>query len=216
MVAFDSILTTQTPANPDLNDSASYTLSALFSSDIDGWIYGVRWRFPLTLPSGVVKSGLLRYIDDATPGPLLGSGVFTAPAAGAWNQSLFDVPAHITAGSLYYAAIQTNDHYVTSPSGSLGADIVNGHLRMLADEGGIPRRNNRFFPFSGSAITYPTGGNGALYFVDVLFSTVSPDPVVLVPDFNVHIRQGILYSALTEGAAATHIAQAAIDMTVAG
>lgn len=166
----ESIFTTQVPDHPDQNDGASYTLSSLFSASINGTISGIRWYFPATLPSGTVLGGLFAYIDDSTPGSLLGSANFVTPTAGTWNVATFSSSVPITAGTLYYASVQTNDHYVSVANGSW-TTTTNGHLTLPADEGGIPQRNGRFFPFSGTTLTYPTGGNGQLYLVDVVFDS---------------------------------------------
>lgn len=162
----ESIFTTQTPVNGDLNDGVDYSLGTLFDSAVAGTIDGIRWFYPHTLPSSDVI-GLLYSFTDDTNGVELARATFVAPVIESWNTVLFAVPVAITPGTKYVAAIWTPGQYV-STSALFAAPITNLDLTALADAAGA--HNGRFI-FSVGVPAYPNlsfGSNG--YFVDVLFT----------------------------------------------
>jgi hypothetical protein len=164
----ESIFTSQTPGTTDANDGVGYTLCTLFSSAVDGQVTGIRWYFPSTLPS-VAKGGLFQRSGAGDGGvhTELARATFLGPVAGTWNTVNFASPVNITAGTLYYAAVYTADHYVATSAGLSGA-ISNGNLTAPADSGSA--HNGRFKSPTADLAGPDSQFNAGLYFADVLFT----------------------------------------------
>ena len=172
----ESIFTTQTPAVHDANDHVHYTMATLFTPSVNGQVTGVRWWWPVTDPSQTPIGLLYSRTDDSSGTELARKSFVGIPVNDTWNSFVFDTPVDVTAGSYYYAAIWTYDHYVATggffaPGGAGQSGVTNGHLTAPADDTTTPRRNGRFNDTNSLNPAYPnTQFNGGLYFIDVLFT----------------------------------------------
>lgn len=168
------VLFTGVPAVPNASDGApGLTLGTRIEIVNAGFLSGIRWRFPDTLPASTVQWRVDGYnpATDASTGTLR-SGTFTAPVAGAYNTESF-TPFAVAPGDEFVAYIWTPDRYVgTINFFTLNVNSVSGNYLGPADDTGVPaRRNGRFNV--GAAITYPTSGiNRFGYFVDVVWTDV--------------------------------------------
>jgi hypothetical protein len=159
-----TIFGSETPAVPDANDGDPLALATYFSPGVDGVATHARWRFPNTLPSAPVPFGLYRLSD----GVKIGSGTFSAPVAGAWNQQAYvEGPVALTAGDSYAVAIWTPGAYVAT-GGYFNTGKVSGDLTCQVAAG-------RFVGSPG--LVLPEGQfNGGCYFVDLVFETGEAPP----------------------------------------
>ena len=155
-----NIFGAEVPAQVNNNDSVSYTLGTIFTSDQDDTIVSGRWYFPNPAPSGTVSHGFFRVSDQQ----LLGTTTFAAPTAGAWNTTSYGTPVAITANTQYMAVIWTSGQYVATnsypfpkTSGHLSAPSMAGHFGQAA-----------------SPFTFPANTVGSCYFADVETSGGGP------------------------------------------
>lgn len=169
-MVYQSIFTSQIPALIDLSDS-NYTLGTLFTSDVNGYIFGIR-TYVGNLNNGNTTAALYRHTNDAE-GVLLGTAQFPiAPLTqNAWNSVLFDTPIPIVANQKYLAAYATNQYVATGGFFTSGG-LTNGHL--TAPQTAFNSRNGKYYV---GGLSYPNEEfNGACYFIDVLFdTTLSPE-----------------------------------------
>jgi hypothetical protein len=170
-----TLFTSQTPSTTNASDAApGLTLGTCWYSNVDGYVTGIRWYFPATLPA-VAPTALLYEVIDSGSGTELASTQFASPVAGQWNEVLFDDPVPVDADTLYIAAVWTPDRYVATSGFFTAADLVSGDLVAIQDATnptGLSgnQRNGRFE--SGASPAYPTDFFGAAsYFADVLFET---------------------------------------------
>src|SRR5207253_1823553 len=97
---------TTTPTNPNANDSQAIELGVKFKSDVDGYIFGV--RFYKSASNTGTHTGSLW----SSTGTLLGTGTFTSESASGWQQLQFSAPVPITANTTYVASYHTTTgHY---------------------------------------------------------------------------------------------------------
>lgn len=172
------IFTNQTPALNNQNDGSDITVSTVFRSDTDGFINGIRWFAPVTLPSQAPIGVLYSF---GSPGSELARVTFNlgSMVAGDWNIALFGASVSIVASTLYVAALWTPDHYTATAGFFSSSGVTNGHLTAIQD--GSPSNNGLFREPSGGVPTYPTGTfNGGFYFVDVDFSVTAGGGTVVL------------------------------------
>lgn len=185
-MAEQTLWTSYTPAITDANDSQQYGLGTTFYSVTPGWVLGVKWRFPDTLPSGSVTAKLWRNDGDDTllaSGTELASATFSAPVAGTVNEVRFVTPIAISANVDHVVSIKTPDRYVATSgydpwdTGSGNGGVVSGDLR--APENGTDPllvgtlHNGKLNDLTGHQYPYQTFSN-ANYWVDVIFTTDNP------------------------------------------
>lgn len=160
-----NIFTSQTPALPNLTDQPiSYSLGTRFSSDVDGYITGLRFfastgAYPASSPPGT--NLILGLFDDATQTELgRVSMLSTAVVLGAWNELALSSPIAITAGTVYMAVYRTPYPYVAT-TGFFSSPLTNVHLTATS---------GAFKDSVGPVdLTYPTSNSTASYFADVVF-----------------------------------------------
>lgn len=183
-MAEQTLWTSYTPDVTNANDSQQYGLGTTFYSVVPGWVLGVKWRFPDTLPSGSVSGKLWRNDGDDTllaSGTELASATFSAPVAGTVNEARFAVPVAIVANQDYVVSIKTPDRYVASPGYDPfdlgGTGLSSGDLRAPAngsDPIGVGTlHNGKLNDLTGHQYPYQTFSNGN-YWVDVIFTTDNP------------------------------------------
>lgn len=159
-----TLFTNQTPADTLEDDSTAYTLGTTFYTTTSGFITGVRWYFPSTLPTGTVTAQLWDYATETQ----VGSATFVDPVAGTWNTATFDDPVAIAANAPHIASVWTANRYVFT-SGFWVAPLTNSPLTGPQDNtdplGTGSLRNGRLNV--GASPAYP-GGTAAntSFFVD--------------------------------------------------
>ncbi|WP_367135804.1 DUF4082 domain-containing protein [Saccharothrix sp. HUAS TT1] len=166
-----SIMDGLTPANPNVDDTESYTLGTVWIASVPGRVHGVRLFCPSTLPLGT-PTGLLYRLDTDSAGVELARADFGALTPGAWCEALFAEPISVAANQPYVAAYWTQRGYVATSRG-LSQPIVSGGLTAVPNEWAYPGvdllRNGRYG--QGSAPAFPVNAfNATNYFADVLWT----------------------------------------------
>ncbi len=153
-----------TPATPSSGDPSAIEVGVKFSSDVNGWITGVRFY------KGAGNTGT--HIGNlwSSTGQLLASTTFTAETDSGWQQAEFAQPVAVTAGTTYVASYFAPSGNYSDDAGVLTNGSGAGPLHALPDgtSGG-----NGVYRF-GSDI-FPDQTSGAdNYWVDPVLATVKP------------------------------------------
>ncbi|MCP6759275.1 MAG: DUF4082 domain-containing protein [Fischerella sp. CENA71] len=178
-----TVLTTQTPSNPNFTDNVPYELGMKFRSAKGGQILGIRfWKASSETGTHVGK------IWTQT-GTLLASVTFTNETTSGWQQQALSTPVNIQANTTYVVSVNVNAYYAITYNG-LSNSIANGDLSSVADgNNGLYNVNPNSFPTSsyqnsnyyrdiafvaGSALVKVSGDNqiGAI-------GTTLPNPLVV-------------------------------------
>src|SRR6185437_4399413 len=146
-----------TPGTAAGPDTAAYELGVRFTSDVDGFVTGV--RFYKGTGNGGIHVGRLW----TSGGTLLGSVTFTSETATGWQQASFATPIAVTAGTVYVASYtDPQGHFAVDRSYFASGGVDRAPLHALAapdgvyaDDGGFPTQ------------TYQASN----YWVDVVFAT---------------------------------------------
>ncbi len=157
-----------TPTNPDANGVAGAELGTRFSSDVAGYVTGVRFY------KSAANTGTHTGHVWTSGGTLLGSVTFTGETASGWQTATFANPVAVTPGTSYVVS-----YY--SPNGHYSAD--NGYFALQ----GVDRRPlhaNRDCCGESNGV-YRNGASGfpadswqsTNYWVDVVFDTHATDTV---------------------------------------
>lgn len=147
------------PANPATTDAAQVEVGVRFTSDIGGYVKGVRFY------KGPGNSGThVGHLWSAT-GALLATATFANESASGWQEVTFSAPVAIAANTTYVASY-------FAPVGRYPAD---------ANYFAAPRNSAPLHASTG-VFVYGTGGgfptnsfNAANYWVDVVFGTTELD-----------------------------------------
>jgi uncharacterized protein DUF4082/Big-like domain-containing protein len=181
---------TDTPVNKTDPDTTAIELGLKFSSNVDGFVTGVRF-YKGDATNGGVHVGHL-WTDTGTP---LGSVAFTDESASGWQQATFLTPIPVTANTTYvvsYFAPQghySGDNFYFGPTGPFPDGKTNGPLHALGhiEAGGSPDgelggNGNGVF-FAGPQGGFPTSSFRATnYWVDVVFVRAAEPPRVVSVD----------------------------------
>ena len=145
------------PQNANENDSHPVEVGVRFSSDVDGYITGLKFY------KGSGNTGIhVGHLWDSA-GNLLATATFTSETATGWQQVNFSTPVAITAGTTYVASyLAPNGHYADDQN-YLTSQYNSGSLHVPAN-GGV-------YAYGGAS-TFPTQvWNASNYWVDVVFTT---------------------------------------------
>ncbi|HSI59540.1 MAG TPA: Ig-like domain-containing protein [Ideonella sp.] len=157
---------TAVPANPSVADPGPVELGVKFSSDISGYVTGVRFY------KGNGNTGT--HIGNlwSASGQSLASATFIGESASGWQQVDFATPVAITANTVYVASyFAPNGNYAADGLyfQNSGLDNPPVHLLSAAASGG-----NGVYAY-GSASSFPSSSfNNTNYWVDVVFTNVAP------------------------------------------
>lgn len=184
-MAEQTLWTSYTPVSTNANDSTNYSLGTTFYADAPGWVLGVKWRFPDTVPTGTVSAKLWRVIGDdqlVASGNQLAVANFVSPVAGAVNEVRFSSAVAILANTVYVVSIWTADRYVATvgyaPYGSGGGGVNSGNLHSPepgTDPLGVGTLHNaKLNPNASHNFPHQSFGNST-YWVDVIFTTDDPN-----------------------------------------
>ncbi|MEZ0392145.1 MAG: Ig-like domain-containing protein [Pseudobdellovibrionaceae bacterium] len=161
-----TLLTSQVPAQMNLNDGVSYELGMRFTSTAAGKITGIRF-FKASSESGTHTGKIY-----SSSGALLASVVFSAETASGWQQMSLASPLSIAANTEYTVSVNTGAGYYVATNLGMASQISNGVLRSVVGNNGV----------YGSIGSRPTSSyESSNYFRDIVFvadsgSTPPPPP----------------------------------------
>lgn len=160
----DTVFDFSSPAVVDAGDGHSVELGMKFTSDVLGWVNGI--RFYKAAANGGTHVG--RLWDSS--GNLLASVTFANESASGWEQAMFSSPVLIQPNTTYVVGyLAPQGHYSVTSSG-FGSPVDNPPLHGVANGTSA----NGLYAYSSSS-TFPTNSTGATnYWVDVLFTPAGP------------------------------------------
>jgi methionine-rich copper-binding protein CopC len=153
---------TAQPSVASANDPSSVNLGVKFTTDVNGWIAGIRF-YKGAGNTGTHIGGLW-----SSTGTLLGQVTFTNESASGWQEADFSSPIPVTASTTYiasYFAPNGGYPYDAAAFDSAGVDNPPLHALSSSASGG-----NGVYLYSNSP-GFPTGTyNATNYWVDVVFT----------------------------------------------
>ena len=200
-----------TPGLLAASDTNAVELGVKFSSDIGGFITGVRF-YKSAQNTGTHVGNL--WAEDGT---LLATAIFTNETASGWQQADFATPVAIQANTRYVASYHTQVGRYSADSGYFASAYINGPLSAPAS--GDSAGNGVYLYGSGGfpSNTWQSGN----YWVDVVFTTeTGPDttaPVVTATapsDGATNVAIGTVVTAtFSEALAPTTITTATFELS---
>jgi hypothetical protein len=147
-------------------ETIPYELGVKFTSDVSGYVTGVRFY-----KGGVANGGThIGHLWAGTGGAALASATFTGETDSGWQEVDFATPVFITANTMYiasYYAPEGNYAFDTgSQAGGLVAGVDNPPLHAVAN---TVSANGVYVQQPGGGFPNQSGNNGANYWVDVVF-----------------------------------------------
>lgn len=156
-----------TPGNPSVNDPNAVELGVKFTSEVAGYVNGIRFY------KGSANSG--PHVGDlwTSSGLLLASATFSNETASGWQQVLFSKPVAISAGTVYVASYHTSSGNYAADGGYFANSLDNSPLHASAS-GSVT--GNGVYAYGASQFPAQTF-NATNYWVDVVFNTTYVDTV---------------------------------------
>jgi hypothetical protein len=150
---------TTIPTVVSSSDTSSVELGLKFTSDVGGYVIGVRFY------KGSTNTGTHLGNLWAGNGALLATAAFTNETASGWQQVNFATPVAITVNTVYVVSYHTNVGGYSDGQGYFAVAYDNPPLRALRD--GVSGGND-VYAYGASA--FPAQSfNQSNYWVDVLF-----------------------------------------------
>lgn len=144
------------------NDGTGVELGMTWVPQVNGSVTALRfWK--ATGDTGTHTGSLW-----TASGQLLSTGTYTNESAGGWQTLTLSAPVQVTAGTTYVVSYFSPTGRFGYTRGYFTSDRVNGPLTAPADS--TTAVNGRY-RYNGSSIFPASGGNGANYYVDVVFTT---------------------------------------------
>jgi hypothetical protein len=191
------------PANPLWNDLQPYELGVKFTSDVSGYVTGVRFYKGGAANSGT-HVGHLWSVDGGSP---LATATFTGETDSGWQEADFATPVAITSNTIYIASYYAPwgryavDRGVPLEPGNLLTGVDHPPLHAVANS----QSANGVYLLGGSGFPSQTTANGANYWVDVAFSR----GVLAVSGINTYYPS--IYP--TNGLSTTRVGNATMSLT---
>ena len=161
---------TATPATAAFNDSSAVELGVKFTSDVSGYITGIRFY------KGSQNTGTHTGSLWTSTGSLLASATFSGESPSGWQQVNFSSSVAIAANTRYVASYHTPIGFYSANGQFFATSSVDKQpLHALAD--GASSGNGVYVYGAGGVFPNSTY-NATNYWVDVVFSTTQ---VVLPP-----------------------------------
>ena len=159
----ESIFTTQTPVNVNVNDGAGsagdYELGMEFTSAKAGQISAIRY-YKAPSETGTHVGNIW-----SSTGALLASVTFSGETASGWQQQTLSSPLTIQANTTYVVSVNANSYFAAT-FGGLSNTVTNGDLSAVADgSNGVINATPGLFPAQS-----PGNSN---YFRDIVFNPTS-------------------------------------------
>jgi Domain of unknown function (DUF4082)/Bacterial Ig-like domain/Bacterial Ig domain len=153
------------PAVADAGDASAVELGVKFTSDLDGYITGVRF-YKASGNTGTHVGNLW-----SATGTLLASGSFSGETASGWQTLTFSSPVAITAGTTYVASYLAPVGHYSATSGGLASNVDSPPLHALSSAGS---GGDGVYHY-GAASGFPSSSfNATNYWVDPVFTTTAP------------------------------------------
>jgi hypothetical protein len=158
---------TVVPPTPTQSDSNAVELGVKFTTDVNGYITGL--RFYKGTGNGGTHTGSIWSLG----GQLLGRATFTNETTTGWQQVTFTTPVAVTAGTVYVASYHApQGRYALSSGYFTNSGVESGALNFLRD--GVSGGNG-VYTYTASP-GYPSNSwNASNYWVDVVFATTLVD-----------------------------------------
>ncbi len=168
---------TATPTVAAANDSTAQEVGVKFTSDVAGYITGVRFY------KGAGNTGThVGHLWTGT-GTLLASATFTNETATGWQQVNFSQPVAVSANTTYVVSYYApSGHYAYTGAAFASAGADNAPLHALSS----PAANGNGVFADGANGVFPNNSyNATNYWVDVVFSnTLTPVVIGTTPAAN--------------------------------
>ena len=149
-----------TPAIASVNDPSPVELGMKFQTDVAGTITGLRYY-----KSAQDTGTHVGHLWTAT-GTLLATATFTNESASGWQTAALAQPIDVQAGTSYITSYHSNGNYAATGN-FFSSDIVNGHLRALAD---ATSGGNGVYAYGASGSFPNSSFNRTNYGADVVFN----------------------------------------------
>ncbi|MEO8062817.1 MAG: DUF4082 domain-containing protein [Pseudomonadota bacterium] len=156
---------TDTPAIASDSDVTSVELGLKFTSDVNGFIKGIRFY------KGASNTGVHVGTLWSSTGTALAQATFATETASGWQQVLFTTAVPVSAGVTYVASYHAPAGGYSATSGQFtSAGVDNGALHALstAAAGG-----NGVYTYAPGSVFPSSTWQGTNYWVDVVFDTTS-------------------------------------------
>lgn len=152
----------QVPQTPDAGDTSAAELGLRFTATTDGYVSGV--RFYKSKDNGGQHTGTLW----SATGEKLATTTFTEETETGWQQTKFDHPVEVSAGTEYVVSYYApKGHYASQTQAFSYTGLDAGPVSVA---GGFGTASPGVYDTNGD---FPAGSwNRSHYFVDVLFETV--------------------------------------------
>ena len=151
---------TATPGTVDSNDGGSVELGVKFTSDVNGYITGVKF-YKAAGNTGTHVAHLW-----TSSGQLLATATFTSESASGWQQVNFATPVAVTAGTTYVASYFAPKGHFSLDRNYFATPKTSGPLHTVAGAGVYQYGSSSAFPGQ----TYQNSN----YWVDVVLSSTPP------------------------------------------
>lgn len=172
------------PGTPSASDGAAIEVGVKFTSDVNGFITGVRFY------KGPLNTGTHIGHLWTTTGTPLASATFTGETATGWQTVTFATPVAIALNTTYVASYHSDVGGYAADASYFTTAFNNPPLHALADGAG---GGNGLYDYG--ADVFPTSSFGATnYWVDVVFSATPPVPSITTTSLPNGI-QGVAYNA---------------------
>lgn len=154
------------PTVASADDGGSVELGMRLSSDVDGFVTGVRFY------KGTGNTGSHTGSFWSADGTLLAQGTFTGGTASGWQMLTFQTPVPIEAGRTYVASYHAPNGHYTAAADYFGSTLDNAPLHAPASSSAA---GNGLYAY-GSTVTFPSSSyRAANYFVDAVFTRSAPN-----------------------------------------
>jgi methionine-rich copper-binding protein CopC len=196
------------PANVTASDNAAVELGMKFTTDVNGYIAGVRFY------KGPSNTGTHLGSLWSASGTLLAQVTFTNETASGWQQAIFSQNVAVTAGTTYVVSYHTSAGFYSYTSSGFANGVDNGDLH--APSGGTSGGNG---VYAYGATQFPTSTyNATNYWVDVVFEftdvNLNPPSVTAVsPTANAN---GVAVAAPVTATFSQAVTSSSIQFTLTG
>lgn len=158
---------TAAPTTFATSDVSSVELGVRFSSDVSGYINGVRY-YKASTNTGTHTGSLW-----STSGQLLATATFTNETTSGWQQVYFSQPIAVAAGTTYIASYHTNTGNYAYTQNAFTSPVDSADLHAPAS---TASSGNGLFAYGASQFPNQTY-SATNYWVDVIFNSQYVDPV---------------------------------------
>jgi beta-glucanase (GH16 family) len=158
---------TATPQTTSVNDPQAVELGVKFTSDVGGYITGIRFY------KGTKNSGTHTGSLWTSKGTLLATATFTGESSSGWQQVNFSSPVAVSASTTYVASYHTNTGSYAGDTQFFSSAVSAVPLHALSN--GSSGGNGVYVYGTGGV--FPTATyQSTNYWVDVVFNTTQVNP----------------------------------------